>query len=82
MTLSEAKKLVEFCEGKRVKRVKSGTFEVEFFDQTPEPMKLDPVSLSKALTDSMPPDSAMLFASTEDMNENPTPQTRDSADMN
>lgn len=65
--LSQAISLIELCEKKRIKRVKVNDFEVEFFASEPEPMAFDPVSLSKILTDSMPPDSAMMFASTEDI---------------
>jgi hypothetical protein len=59
--------LVDYCQGKNVKRIKLMGVEVEFFDQQPAPMSLDPKDLAKTLTDSMPPDSAMLFASSEDM---------------
>ncbi len=82
MTLSEAKKLIDYCEGKGVKRIRSGAFMVEFFPKAPETMSLDPVSLSKALADSMPPDSSMLFASTEEVNENPTSEQRETTEMN
>lgn len=70
MTLAEAKKLIEFCESKSIKRVKFGTFEVEFIEKQ-TPMALDPLSLSKALTDSMPPDSAMLLASVDEEMQTP-----------
>ena len=63
MTLADAKKLIEFCQDRGIKRIRSGAFAVEFFPKMPEPMALDPLTLSKALTDSMPPDSAMMFAS-------------------
>lgn len=56
------------------KRVKTARFsedgkliEVNFFEKEQQGMPLDPVSLSKALSDSMPPDSEMLFASADDM---------------
>lgn len=69
MKLSEIKKIIDLCESKAVKRLKIDTFEVEFFQKTPEPMNLDQVTLAKALSDTLPPDSAMLFASAEDMME-------------
>ncbi len=43
--------------------------DVEFFEPakpTPVTMPLDPVSLAKTFSDPMPPDSAMLFASSDD----------------
>lgn len=65
--------LISLCKDKGIKKVVVGAnqgIEIEFFPPQPkqaELMAMDPVSLSKALTDSMPPDSAMLFASSEDM---------------
>lgn len=64
--INDTKKLIKFCEKHGIKRVKLGDFEAEFFETKSE-MKLDPLSLSKTLSDSMPPDSAMLFASSEDL---------------
>lgn len=82
MTLAEAQKLIKFCEGRRIKHLSFGQFSVEFFPKEPEAMKLDPASLAKTLSDSMPPDSAMLFASSEDMDtENLIPQQRENNDM-
>lgn len=69
MTLAEAKKLIELCETKNIRKVKSGTFEVEFFEKAHQPMKMDPKTLMETFADSMPPDDSMLFASTEDINE-------------
>lgn len=57
--------LLDLCRSKGVRSFKSGTFEAEFFPSKPEPMNFDPVELSKNLGPSMPPDSAMLFASSE-----------------
>ncbi len=75
--------LIKFCEKHGVKRVKLDAFEVEFFPSAPTSMELDPVSLSKILTNSMPPDSAMMFAATEDMPdiENPISKPLESPDM-
>lgn len=68
-----------------VKSFECDGVKVEFFEPKPEPMKLDPVTLSKTLTDTMPPDSAMLFASTEDvaleLDEQLTTQQRETPDM-
>lgn len=50
-----------------VKRYNSETGEVEFFEPKPEAPALNPKELAEALADSMPPDSAMLFASAEDI---------------
>ena len=69
MKLSEIKKMIDLCESKAVKRLKIDTFEVEFFQKTPEPMDLNMTNLAKTLSDSLPPDSSLLFASTEDMME-------------
>lgn len=63
MTINEAKALLEFCERKNIKCVKFEGLEAEFFKAEPAP--LDTKELVKAMTDSMPPDSAMMFASTE-----------------
>lgn len=82
MTLEDAKKLIIFCEERGIKSVAFEQFAVEFFPKEPEAMNLDPVALSKALTDSMPDDSAMLFASSEDMNVVHSPQEESKADMN
>lgn len=80
--MTDHKPLLELCKSMGVRRVRDGEFEAEFFPPTPEPMPLDPVSLSKTLADSMPPDSAMLFAATEDpAPENPTPKPLESPDM-
>lgn len=53
-------------------RCDGGGFEIEFFEP-PKPeapsMPLDPVSLAKTFADQMPPDSALLFASSEDLND-------------
>ena len=78
-----AKELIEFCKDKGLKRVRLGDFEAEFFDTKPQPMSLDPKDLAKVLTDSMPPDSAMLFASVEDtvQPEEPNSKPRETADM-
>lgn len=86
MKFAEAKKLIEFFQKRGLMRVKMGEFEVEFFEpKSPDiqPMALDPVSLSKVFSDQMPPDSAMMFASTEDMPdlENPKSKPLESADM-
>lgn len=81
MTLNEAKALIEFCERKSIKSVKFGELEAEFFEK--QAPSLDPKDLAKALTESMPPDEAMLFASTEpiqDPNE-PKPQIGESDSM-
>jgi hypothetical protein len=54
-----------------VKKYNGYQNEVEFFEPKPESssMALDPVSLAKALQESMPPDEAMLFAATEPVEE-------------
>lgn len=76
-----AKELIEFCKDKGLKKLRLGDFEAEFFDIKPQPMSLDPKDLAKVLTDSMPPDSAMLFASVEDPQDTLTPKPRETADM-
>lgn len=65
----ELKEALSLCTQWGVKHLKTGDFEVEFFEQKkePEPMPLDPVNLSKILSDSMPPDSIMQFAATEEI---------------
>lgn len=63
-TLEQAKELITFCESKNVKMVGFGNFHVEFCGKAHPP--IDPIQLTKALADSMPPDEKMLFASTED----------------
>lgn len=60
------------AQGLSIKRISSAGVEIEFFPPLAPPMDLDPVSLSKTLAESMPPDSAMLFASTEDPAPEPT----------
>ena len=62
---------IELLRKHNVKSYKAdmSSWAVEFFAPTPEPMDLSIKNLAKTLTDSMPPDSAMLFAATE----NPTP---------
>lgn len=76
----------KLCKEWGVKHIKTSGFEVEFFEPTkkPEPMALDPLSLSKVLAEDMPPDSAMLFAATEDPvpeSVNPISQPRETPDM-
>lgn len=66
ITLEQATEVIRFCSTWNIKRFKLGEFEVEFYQKAAEGMALDPVSLSKTLSESMPPDSAMLFAATED----------------
>lgn len=61
------KEFVDTCQARGIKHAKLGRFEIEFFEDKPTEMAMDPVSLSKILTDALPPDSAMLFASAEDM---------------
>jgi hypothetical protein len=63
------KEFIEICKSNGIKHAKLGSFEVEFYPTPVAPMALDPVSLSKAFSDSMPPDTAMLFASSEDLND-------------
>jgi hypothetical protein len=65
--------IINLCEKRNVKRIKLLGIEVEFFEPRSEPMPLDPKALANILTESMPPDSAMLFASTEDMTESENP---------
>lgn len=67
MTLEQSKKLISWARKHGIARLKVTGLEVEFFKQDPEPMKLDPKSLADALSDTMPPDSQMLFASSEDL---------------
>ena len=83
MTLAESKQLIEWAKELGLKRVRSGTFEVEFYPKH-EPMNFDPKSLAKTLTDSIPPDSEMLFASSEGIPsvDNPKPEQREITDMN
>lgn len=69
MTLTEAKELIVFCETKNIRHIAFGQFAVEFFPKATESMKMDPKSLIETFADSMPPDDSMLFASTEDINE-------------
>jgi hypothetical protein len=71
--------LLDLCKAKGVMRIKTGTFEAEFFADKPTPMDMSPKAIASAMSDSMPPDSAMLFASSEDMpeTETPTSQTRE-----
>lgn len=67
ITQNEAKALLEFCDRKNVKRIKFGELEAEFFQK--QAPSLDPKELAKAFSDNMPPDSAMLFASTEEIDD-------------
>lgn len=62
LTYSDAKALIKFCEGRDIKALRIGNFSIEFYPQVDQ-MKFDPQSLAKTLSDSMPPDSQMLFAS-------------------
>lgn len=73
LDLEYVRRLSAFCEGKGVSRVKCAGIEIEFFPRASEPMALDPVALSKILTDSMPPDSVMMFAANEDPIHEPHP---------
>lgn len=61
--------LLGICAKYNVKSYKRGGIEIELFETkaTVEPMSFDPKDLVKAFSDSMPPDSAMLFASSEDI---------------
>lgn len=61
------KEILELCAQHNVKRVKCADIEIEF---EPKAQDLSPTALAKTLAESMPPDSAMLFAATED----PAPQ--------
>lgn len=82
MTRDEAKELVEWAKDQGIKRMVCGPLEVEFFGPKITPMSLDPKDLAKVFTDSMPPDTAMLFASTEGVpDENPTPEQREDDKM-
>lgn len=63
------KDVVLFCKEHGVRKLKFFDFEAEFFESKPEPMSFDPVALSKALTDHMPSDDQMMFASTEEIEE-------------
>lgn len=67
--MDEIKALLEMTHGKQVKTLRYGEFEVEFFspDAKLEAMSLAPQDLAKILQPSMPPDSAMLFASSEEI---------------
>lgn len=81
--MSEMRVIFELCREFGVKSLSADernahVQHVEFFEKKSD-TPLDPVSLAKALTDSMPPDSAMLFAATEDPN--PTPQLPGNPDM-
>lgn len=55
--------LIKFCKVSGVSKFKTKDIEVEFF--SPIIPEIDPVQLAKALTDNMPTDEQMLFASTE-----------------
>lgn len=61
------KEILELCSKHNVRKVKCADIEVEF---EPKAQDLSPNVLAKTLAESMPPDSAMLFAATED----PAPQ--------
>jgi len=61
------KQLIKLGKENNIKFFKCGALELEFFAHIPEPMSLAPQDLAKVLSDSLPPDSAMLFASSEDM---------------
>lgn len=75
--------LLDLCRAHGVRRLKKGDFEAEFFAPSAEPMALDAKTLSNILSDSMPPDSVMLFASSEGVPdfENLKPQQRDDDTM-
>lgn len=65
MTLEQSKKLIQWAKKQGISRIKVTGMEVEFFPSQPEPMNLDPKSLAEALSDSMPDDETMLYASSE-----------------
>jgi hypothetical protein len=85
LTLDQAKELIMFCKEQGVARVKMGTFEAELRAPQVQLNEVDLTNISKNLMDSMPPDSAMLFAAVEDPvkepNDTPIPQLRENTDM-
>ena len=61
--------LIDLCKVKGIKSFRYNNLSFEFFpleSKAPEPMAMDPLALSKILVDSMPPDSAMLYAAVDD----------------
>ncbi len=68
MELKEAKELIEFCKANGVKRVKLGEFEAEIGVVIQPTTQAELEKLSQALTESIPPGDALLFAATEDLN--------------
>lgn len=64
--LKEMAAFLDLCKLKGVHKAKYENLEIEFFEPKLETAPLDTVALAKALQDSMPPDSSMMFAATED----------------
>lgn len=73
MHLDVVNEIIKLCKDNGIRRFRNDCCEIEFFDSKPETMSLTPQDLSKVLTDSLPPDSTMLFASSEDIEENLNP---------
>lgn len=67
------RELFALCKEFGVKSIKEYGIEAEFHVEQKEQMSLDPKTLAKVLSDSMPPDSSMLFASTEEITDAPAP---------
>jgi hypothetical protein len=67
MTLKEKKQFIEWARSQMIKNININHegLSVEFFPTQLEPMNLDPKTLAEALSDSMPDDSTMLYASSE-----------------
>ncbi len=62
--------LIPYLKSQGVKTYRTGglgLFEIEFFESKPV-HELDPKKLIETLNDGMPPDTDMLFASSEDIN--------------
>lgn len=68
MSIDVTKNLIDFCKDKRVKLInynQSSGLIVEFFEEKTD-TTFDAKKLTESLTDSLPPDSEMLFASVPD----------------
>lgn len=69
INIEQAKDLILFCKTNGVKHIHFQGLVCELFEEKPTPMSLDPKDLVKTLAEPMPPDSQMLFASAEDIEE-------------
>ena len=69
--LKDLEDVLKLCRQHKVKRLKFNQLEVELENES-NAMDLSPKAITEALADSLPPDSQLLFAATEEIEETQT----------